>query len=977
MKSMLLRLGLVALIIGPLAGCGGGSDGAAGSAGATGPAGATGATGPAGKDASATVNVANLTADQWKALKPSIDPSTISVSISSPPVVKFKVTDDKGNPVVGLGGQSKSSTAVAPTNYNVAFTLAKLVPGTNGSPSKWATYLVTTPKAAGTAGTVVNGGVSWAGNFPQQEREGTFVDNGDGSYQYTFYRDIKQAATIVAGLTDSADGLSKIADLGDVSYDPTLTHRLGIIISGSQPGTGTATPTGVTSVTAVPMVNTFNIGYDFVPAGGAVTATRDIVVKASCTACHAGKGIGHVNTTASPGDSIGRNDPRLCVTCHTDQIKYSFDQGNALFNADGVTFTVQTGSNAVVRPAQAIIDGRAVGNFPNLVHKMHMGEKLVKKGYNFNNDGAGMFNEKRYPQDIKNCTKCHDGSASAVNKTANGDNWKMVPSRLACGSCHDGINFATGLGYTLADARKGSTTPSNHAAGQGITSDAACAQCHASTFLDVAVSHQQTGYVSAVQTTIGFSGGATNPKEPYSINGALPAGAYKLEYVITSVAVNAAGNPSVKFQVKKDGTVVNFGTYDATSNPEPIANVIGGPSIYFAYNLPQDGIASPSDYNKYSSVALGNSYATSSTATLALGRITKGLWASGGTLTASGITWTLSGPDSSGNYTVSNDMQLPATANMLTAVVMGNGRQANAPGYPYSMASADFTLQAIQPSTTTTQYVMNKPGLILTPLAQKKELTGSGGNGVTFVARRSIVDEASCNSCHQQLGTSPMFHGGSFNITICAMCHNANQANSSGWTADARNHIHGIHAASKRTQPFTWHTKDYGDSNHFANLEYPGVLKNCTQCHKAGTYDFSASVYTDTLKASLLWPSVATGTPTTAAADPANPYVAQPIAPYLPGPSGTNYGANYAVTWNAGALTVTPAAATTLVTSPLSVACFACHDSASAMSHMRTNGASIYAARSVAMPTGVALPTEACLTCHGPNAEFAIAKVHK
>ncbi len=150
-----------------------------------------------------------------------------------------------------------------------------------------------------------------------------------------------------------------------------------------------------------------------------------------------------------------RTDPNYCATCHTDQIKYSFDKEAPM---TGLTFTVQTGSNAVVRPAQAVVDGRAVGNLPNMIHKIHMGEDLVKQGYHYNNDDLGLFNEVKFPQDIRNCTKCHDGSATAVHKTADGDNWKNVPNRLACGACHDGINFATGTGVTLADAADGLTS---------------------------------------------------------------------------------------------------------------------------------------------------------------------------------------------------------------------------------------------------------------------------------------------------------------------------------------------------------------------------------------------------------------------------------------------------------------------------------------------------------------------------------------
>jgi OmcA/MtrC family decaheme c-type cytochrome len=176
-------------------------------------------------------------------------------------------------------------------------------------------------------------GATWcATTYPASDNQGTLVDNGDGRYQYTFYRDITQTASIVARLTDSADGLSKKADMGDLSYNAALAHRLGIIISGNAPGTGTNTPNAVafaSTATPVPMVNTFNLGYDFVPAGGTPTNTSEIFVKASCSGCHDGKGIGHVSTASATNGVlagvlaafVGRNDPRLCVTGHTDQIK--------------------------------------------------------------------------------------------------------------------------------------------------------------------------------------------------------------------------------------------------------------------------------------------------------------------------------------------------------------------------------------------------------------------------------------------------------------------------------------------------------------------------------------------------------------------------------------------------------------------------------------------------------------------------------
>jgi OmcA/MtrC family decaheme c-type cytochrome len=506
MKSTLIRLGLMAVMISALASCGGASDGAPGAPGAP------GTNGTSGNVVSAT----SLTTDQWLALKPTIDPASISVTINSPPVVKFTVTDQYGNPMVGLGGQVQGTANSLPKNYNIVFTLAKLVPVVGG-PSKWVSYLVTKPSVSG-------GVVSWAGTYPTFDQEGTLIDNGDGSYQYTFYRDIKQAATIVAGLTDSGSKLK--ADLGDVSYDPTLTTRLGIVIQGNQPGTGTNTPNGVQVTTPVPIVNTFNIGYDFRPDGGTITTTRDIVEKASCTECHQGRGIGHFSpnytTSTDPargtpaGVFIGRNDPRLCVTCHTDQAKYSFAETPKVVSATGVANYDDTSSIGYKK-----VYGEAAFTYPRMIHQTHMGNQLVKTGYNLNahakkSDGttgcdstssnAGQcFNQVEYPQDVRNCTKCHEGSPndpvlladsgyqtvarpSGPNQTADGNNWLKVPSRLACGACHDGIDFTLATGavgsVTLQDRDADvkakvavGTTHSGHGGGVQLN-DSLCTTCH-------------------------------------------------------------------------------------------------------------------------------------------------------------------------------------------------------------------------------------------------------------------------------------------------------------------------------------------------------------------------------------------------------------------------------------------------------------------------------------------------------------------
>lgn len=1013
MKSLLIRLGLLAIVISVMTGCGG-KDGATGAAGSN-----------AGTYAiKVGDNSVSPTAESiavWKALAPQI--TVTGVTIASPPVVTFSVKDAAGNAIAGLGNKSKSSSAVVSGLTNMYFTLAKLVPVTGG-PSKWMTYLVTKPVTAGTTNAVVNGGVSWLGTYPTSDKEGTLVDNGDGTYQYTFYRDPKQATTIVNALTDTTYTFK--ADLGDVSFDGSLTHRLGIVIGGAAPGTGSNTPTGTTAVPGVNMENVANVVYDFRPDGAAISSTRDIVKVDSCTDCHKGKVLAHGS----------RKDPKFCVTCHTEQIIYTFNGGEATSTGvDGLTLTGTT------RPTTAIVSGRAVGNFPNMVHKMHMGSGLLKSGYYFNADDAGKFNEVKFPQDQRNCIKCHTATSTASNKTTDGDNWKNVPSRLACGACHDGVNFATGTGTSLVTRVPGAWT---HTPAGPQADDSQCSTCHtAATIPGYHVPVTPPNLASALHVAGGS--GNTNSAWVASNTSNLPAGAIKVTYDIQSVSRDGtSGNPKMVFRMLQDGVRADFNTYLLGVTEEMWTNFMGSPSAYFVFSLPQDGISAPSDFNASASGYLRSIWNGSATGS------------SGGTLT---------GPDSSGYYTVTlTGVIIPSNAKMLTGGL----------GYTYSLATTMPLTQtnlttdyppiaspvALCVSSTSDPYVgclpalctniptntlpyrgcigatmPNKTGglIVVAPDAQKV--------AATFTGRRAIVEDARCNKCHQELGVfaDETFHGGQRNDgSTCSWCHTPNRT-SSGWGADSTNFIHGIHAGfgttgtssggkNKRTVKFTWHAASTTEG--FWDLGYPGVLKQCETCHLPGTYDFSASASASALP-NKQYRTVATGfyaasgvqvataatwkvnggnngciqgtTATTAGTALSefslSPYVTKTTDPNVPVTYGTGFTSNLSTTATYGCTPegdfyTVPAATTsaagivnasykTLVDSPITTVCFACHDSALAKTHMESNGGVIYKSRDVTDGTtnniysGTLVNNEQCMLCHGTGRVADIKAMHE
>ena len=946
-----------------------GPQGAQGPAGPPGPPGSSGAvitipgnTTPASDDAAA----------KWAAL--ALHVTVTRVTIASPPVVEFTVADDSNVPIKGLGNTSKSSTATVAGLTNLAFSIAKLVPGTDGNPSQWVSYVVTSVPTTTAAA---------APSRPSTDNTGTLVDHGDGSYTYTFYRDVPRIKSQIDGMTVSAP--NNKADLGDLTYDPSLVHRLTIQLSGNAPGTGNNTPDGteVSGFPGVPLAKAVDVIYDFVPATGQTVADsgRDIVATAKCNECHQQLGGIPGDDPESSGAGFhggNRNDTRYCVVCHTEQRKYG--RTEAQYDASTLTFT---GANTYV------VDGRTVGNLPNHIHKTHMGEFLAKKNYNY----AGvLYNETLFPQDLRNCTKCHDGSATSTARTAQGDNWKNAPSRRACGACHDGVNFATGAGVTIEDALAGltETTRFNGLAhgGGAQPDDSTCVQCHTPDSIDKA--HLP---ITPPNTTsaLHVAGGNANTNAAWiaSNTSRLPAGAIAVTYDIQSVSRNASKQPVMVFRMLQNGQRKDLNVFGAaapnpaTGSPEIWDNFMGSPSAYFVFAVPQDGVAQPADFNVNVSGYLKN------------------IW--NGTATGAGA-GTLSAPDTNGFYTLTlTGVQVPDNAVMLTG---GLGFSYNVTStLPLTQTNVDsecsLAFDPLRPRPNQCYPVAPSPagqpnsigGLIVVVPNATKVATG-------YTGRRPIVEDARCNKCHQELGafTEDSFHGGQRNDgTTCSWCHRPNLT-SSGWSADSTSYIHSIHAGNKRTHAFTWHASAVGES--FADVKFPGVLRNCEGCHIRGAYDFRNPASQSALP-NRLYRSVASGffainpgdtvprytgaTCTAGTTTPQTDVGAYSLSPFIQGYPvnyGTLFSYNAGLTASSscttdGAPVTNPPSGTleadprTLVNSPIATACFSCHDTDLARTHMEINGGSIYASRGTALGT-----IETCMVCHDAGRIADIKAMH-
>jgi OmcA/MtrC family decaheme c-type cytochrome len=242
-----------------------------------------------------------MTPEQFAATE--FNATITSVTVASPPVVNFKVVDQFGVPIAGLGLATKSATATVPRYQNLAFSMAKWSPTPCATAAEQVGQLHRDDRAdhdrAATA------------QRPSTDSNGTLVDNGNGTYQYTFFRDITQVKAQVDAMT--LTGLNVKADLGDLTFDPNAIHRVALQISGNAPGHRHQYAQRGARLPGVPMSKPNNAIFDFIPATGQAVPTTDpgerlIVDKLSCNECH-GK-LGGIPGTDSEGFHAGsRYDP--------------------------------------------------------------------------------------------------------------------------------------------------------------------------------------------------------------------------------------------------------------------------------------------------------------------------------------------------------------------------------------------------------------------------------------------------------------------------------------------------------------------------------------------------------------------------------------------------------------------------------------------------------------------------------------------
>lgn len=691
-------------------------------------------------------------------------------------------------PVVNFAVFSDGAIKTGLVFTDARFAIAKLVPGTDGNPDQWMNYISTTATAVPTVGP---GGAAVLASALQATTDTAAADrfsyNADGYYTYTFKTDIKD-----------------ITKTNGVTFEPNRTHRVAIQLSYKN--------AAGEDVKVNPYFD-FTIGADGKSVAVSDSAkTRKMTDVGSCNGCH--------EKLALHGG--GRVDTQFCVMCHNPGTTDP-NSGNVL-------------------------------NLATMVHKIHSGKLLNEEltdgkggedytiwGYK---DSKHDYAEVGFPQDLRNCAKCHSG---ANPKTPQGDNWKIKPSKEACLTCH-----ANQAGSDWDASHKifaTSTTTSFFLSATAAAKDlpnSACANCHK-------------------------AGSNLSPERVH----------------FNQVETNAAN-----FKMNIEGA-----TYDAGTRKVTVKYFLSNPNDgNTAYDLTSGCTGTPSVCS--SSTKFGNlrfilayqSLVGQSTASTEFSSYNNG----GNGVSAFAYTGT---NDGSNHYTVT----LPAIpADTATHVASGTARVVSygqiKEAKLEAKAATDPRPEVMPQELVNTGALHSFKDVVLSGTLQPRRTvvdsqkcnachsllgTGSGSN---------TVDNA--------------FHGGARNtVEACVVCHDPNRVSSTVMTNGLaynesyqfKRMIHGIHGGSRRTTPFTHGNKVVGAfnkdgssvtggaplaanvDNFAAEVAWPGVGINCNVCHADNSYKNDRG----TLGATILkGPAtlVGTGLSVTADADPKNWLVISPKA---------------------------------------------------------------------------------------------------
>lgn len=662
-----------------------------GAAGPPGPAGTPGAPGPVGPPApgggSGAIPIGSVQDEER------ITAEILSVTVPAgggAPVVTFKLSNDLTQGLKGL------------LPADVRFTIAQLRPGTGGSSSEWQSYV-----------SRLDGSTMQANS--ETAAAARFVDNGDGTYRYTF----AQALTAYARAP---------------AYNGALTHRVGLEVRNNAP--------------------TNNAPFDFIPAGGALTTQRLIVDNDNCQACH--------DVLEFHGGA--RFDTQYCVTCHNP------------FTTDGQA------------PNKSL-------DMKVMVHKIHGAAFLPNRTtdpYIITGYGGAVFNfsEIVYPQDVRNCTTCHDENDT---DTPQASNWRMVANRAACGTCHEDINFAAG----------------GHPGGLTFVDDTQCLDCH------------------GPSATV--NGGAVRIPTAHQVP--LDVQSAKFAYQVLSVTDQTGGTLDTGEQPR-----VTIKVVDPTNNNTPYdIQAAGGPFLQSSAALRVDLAWTGTEFNNVGSASNSNP-PNQTTAGNAPFQPTQVTFANGTAIQAG----------------VVRNADLSFTASAVNAAG-APFLLPNRPSF-FAGADAALTTGSLEAILEGRPRVDTDGDGVVDSSGQVAAAGLSSAWDGSAASRPGIVEIERCNECHNVLSLHGGNRTGNTQLCATCHNANATDIRQHGAgaclaqvgpaTADVSVAfsvlIHSIHAAQRRASqgapPYV--VCGNGNSVHdYSNVHYPGAINNCQSCHVPPTND--------------------------------------------------------------------------------------------------------------------------------------------
>lgn len=386
-----------------------------------------------------------LSAAEASFIRPGLKLEIQNIQFNPPSVsVTFKISDDAGQPLDRLGIET-------PGQVTPSFILSRIKPGD----SQYTAYTTRVQTSPITNVSAVQ---------PGTDTNGTFTSLGNGVYRYSF------------GTPVPSD------------FEKDATHTVGMYASRN------LTDFGLSTYYA-------NVTRSFVPSGAPLTDVRDVVRTTACNQCH--------DPLSAHGGA--RRETQLCILCHQPQ-NVDPDTGNTV-DFKVMIHKIHMGANLPSVAAKRLnilgTSGSGTATTATGATQAPIPEGAAIAGTPYRIIGFNQtvvdFSTVVWPQDVRNCTTCHQGGTQS-------DNWKTNPSRAVCGSCHDDINFESGL---------------NHPGGPELD-DTACVVCHKA----------DTG----VEFDLSVAGSHTIPARSKQLAG------LKLE--ITGVTgTNPGDRPTVSFKV--------------------------------------------------------------------------------------------------------------------------------------------------------------------------------------------------------------------------------------------------------------------------------------------------------------------------------------------------------------------------------------------------------------------------------------------